>query len=88
MAAVAGGRKDEWLALFAPDAVVEDPVGPSMLDPGGKGHRGRDGIGKFWDRNFGAVTRFHFQIKTPSPTDPAVPTSPRSRCGSATTAPR
>ena len=36
MAAVAGGRKDEWLALFAPDAVVEDPVGPSMLDPEGK----------------------------------------------------
>ena len=32
MAAVAEGRKDEWLALFAPDGVVEDPVGPSLLD--------------------------------------------------------
>jgi len=30
---------DEWLALFAPDAVVEDPVGPSLFDPDGKGHR-------------------------------------------------
>ncbi len=62
MAAVAEGRKDDWLALFAPDAIVEDPVGPSMLDPEGKGHCGRDGIGKFWDQNFGAVRRFHFQV--------------------------
>jgi steroid delta-isomerase len=28
MAAVADRRKDQWLALFAPDAVVEDPVRP------------------------------------------------------------
>jgi steroid delta-isomerase len=62
MAAVAEKRKDEWLALFAPDAVVEDPVGPSLLDPEGKGHHGHDGIGKFWEQNFGAVSRFHFQI--------------------------
>jgi ketosteroid isomerase-like protein len=63
MAAVAEGRKDDWLALFAPDAVVEDPVGPSMLDAEGKGHRGHDGIGRFWDQSFGAVSRFHFQVK-------------------------
>ena len=63
MAAVADGRKDEWLALFTPDAVVEDPVGPSMLDPEGKGHHGHEGIAKFWDTNFGAVSRFHFQVK-------------------------
>ena len=63
MAAVAEGRKDDWLALLAPDAVVEDPVGPSMLDPEGKGHHGHDGIGEFWDKNFGAVSRFHFQVK-------------------------
>lgn len=62
MSAVAAGRKDEWLALFSPDAVVADPVGPSMLDPEGKGHHGHDGIGRFWDRNFGAVSRFHFRI--------------------------
>lgn len=63
MAAVAAGRKDEWLALFAPDAVVEDPVGPSPLDPGGNGHHGLDEIEQFWDRNFGAVSRFHFRIR-------------------------
>ena len=62
MAAVAAGRKDEWLSLFTPDAVVQDPVGPSRLDPGGHGHHGHDGIGRFWDRNFGAVSRFHFRI--------------------------
>ncbi|HSZ41672.1 MAG TPA: nuclear transport factor 2 family protein [Trebonia sp.] len=63
MAAVAEGRKDDWLALFAPDALVEDPVGPSMLDPEGKGHRGTDGIRRFWDQNFGAIRRFHFLVK-------------------------
>ncbi|MGO9187886.1 MAG: nuclear transport factor 2 family protein, partial [Streptosporangiaceae bacterium] len=61
MAAVAARRKDQWLALFAPDAVVADPVGPSLLDPGGTGHHGHDGIGRFWDRNFGSVSRFHFR---------------------------
>ena len=62
MAAVAAGRKDEWLALFAPDAVVQDPVGPSMMDPSGDGHRGHEGIRRWWDQNFGAVSRFHFLI--------------------------
>jgi ketosteroid isomerase-like protein len=63
MTAVAEGRKDDWLALFAPDAMVEDPVGPSMLDPEGKGHRGADGIMRFWDQNFGAISRFHFLVR-------------------------
>ena len=62
MAAVAEGRKDEWLALFTPNAVVEDPVGPSLLDPEGKGHHGHDGIAKFWDQNFGAVSRFRARL--------------------------
>ena len=63
MAAVAAGRKDDWLGLFTTDAVVEDPVGPSVLDPEGKGHRGRDGIERFWDEHFSAVNRFNFQVK-------------------------
>ncbi len=41
---------------------MEDPVGPSPLDPEGGGHHGHDGIGRFWDRNFGSVSRFHFRI--------------------------
>lgn len=45
--------KEEWLALFAPDAVVEDPVGPSILDPTGDGHQGIAEISQFWDTNIG-----------------------------------
>ena len=44
MAAVTAGDRAAWLALFAADAVVEDPIGPSMFDPDGAGHRGADGI--------------------------------------------
>lgn len=46
---MAKGVKEDWVALFAPDGVVEDPVGPSMFDPEGKGHHGHEGIGGFWD---------------------------------------
>jgi ketosteroid isomerase-like protein len=44
-------QKDKagWLALFADDAVIEDPVGVSPLDPSGKGHRGKEAIARFWD---------------------------------------
>jgi steroid delta-isomerase len=62
-ATVARGVKEDWLALFAPDAVVEDPVGPSMFDPEGKGHHGHEGIGAFWDMAIAAVKRFHFTIE-------------------------
>ena len=40
MAAVTAGDRAAWLAPFAADAVVEDPIGPSMFDPDGAGHRG------------------------------------------------
>ncbi|MFK0250510.1 nuclear transport factor 2 family protein [Amycolatopsis azurea] len=49
-AAVRARDKDAWLDLFAVDALVEDPVGPSAFDPEGKGHRGRDAISAFWDK--------------------------------------
>lgn len=61
-ATVARGSKEDWLALFAPDAVVEDPVGPSVFDPDGTGHRGHDGIGRFWDQAIAGVQAFHFTI--------------------------
>ncbi|MCH2172945.1 nuclear transport factor 2 family protein [Myxococcota bacterium] len=50
---IALGDRDAWLENFAEDAVVEDPVGPSPLDPSGQGHRGRVAIGEFWDRMIG-----------------------------------
>jgi steroid Delta-isomerase len=47
--AAMAGDKDAWLALFAADAIVEDPIGPSHFDLQGQGHRGRDEIAAFWD---------------------------------------
>ena len=46
-------RKSEWLALYADDAIVEDPVGISPLDPTGQGHRGRQALEAFWDMVIG-----------------------------------
>lgn len=63
MRAVSGGRKAEWLDLFAADAVVEDPVGPSGFDPEGVGHHGREGISAFWDKAIANVERFEFAIR-------------------------
>lgn len=47
--AVEAGDRDAWLALFAEDATVADPVGFSPLDPAGEGHHGRDAIAAFYD---------------------------------------
>ncbi len=41
--------KAAWLAVFADDAIVEDPIGPSHFDPEGKGHRGKEAIAQFYD---------------------------------------
>lgn len=53
MAAVEAGDREAWLGLFAPDAVVEDPIGPSMFDPDGRGHHGPEGIAAFYDSVIG-----------------------------------
>ena len=47
--AVQARDRAAFLANFAEDALVEDPVGPSPLDPSGQGHRGHAAIGAFWD---------------------------------------
>ena len=46
--AVAKDKKN-WLALFDQDAVVQDPIGKSPLDPEGNGHQGIAAIEKFYD---------------------------------------
>lgn len=53
MRAVEAGDKAAWLALFADDAVVEDPIGESPMDPTGKGHRGLAAIEAFYDTVIG-----------------------------------
>jgi ketosteroid isomerase-like protein len=62
-ATVARGVKEDWLALFADDAVIEDPVGPSMFDPEGVGHHGREGVSAFWDLAIAGIKSFHFTIE-------------------------
>lgn len=61
-ALVAAGDLEAWLRLYADDAVVEDPVGPSMFDPDGKGHRGTDGLRAFWELAIAPVQEFHFTV--------------------------
>ena len=60
--AVAKGDLEEWLRVYAEDAVIEDPVGPSMFDPEGKGHRGHEGIRAFWEQAIAPIAMFEFEI--------------------------
>jgi ketosteroid isomerase-like protein len=48
--------REGWLALFAPDALVEDPVG------GGQ-HRGTDAIAAFYDTTISTVESFDYEIE-------------------------
>ncbi len=63
MAAVEAGDREAWLALFSDDAVVEDPVGPSMFDPEGTGHQGREAIAAFYDNVIGVNESIRFTIR-------------------------
>lgn len=60
--AVSRKAKDEWLTFFAPDAVLEDPVGPSFFDESGGGHRGTEAISAFWDMAIAPLAGFHATI--------------------------
>ena len=62
IAAVQAKDKDGWLALFAEDAVVQDPVGKSFLDESGEGHRGHEAIGAFFDGNIAPVEEIRFEL--------------------------
>lgn len=42
-------NKTAWLDLYADDAIIQDPVGVSPLDPAGLGHRGKAALSRFWD---------------------------------------
>ena len=61
-AAVTAGDRDAWLNLFDPDAVVQDPIGPSPFDPEGTGHRGRDAIAAFYDTVIAPSEKITFEI--------------------------
>lgn len=63
MLAIEAKDGEAWIALFADDAVVEDPIGPSMFDPEGKGHRGRVAIRAFYDNVIGPNDAIAFTIR-------------------------
>lgn len=61
-AAVTAGDREGWLALFADDAVVADPIGPSPFDPEGKGHQGLAAIANFYDTVIATSEGITFEI--------------------------
>ena len=54
-------NREGWLGLYAQDAIIEDPIGVSPIDPEGKGHRGPAAREAFWD-NFIAPATIHIDI--------------------------
>ena len=62
MQAVEAGDRDGWLALFLDDAIVEDPIGPSPMNPSGEPRRGAAAITEFYD-NVIAMGSVRFAIR-------------------------
>ncbi|MHB8220918.1 MAG: nuclear transport factor 2 family protein [Acidimicrobiales bacterium] len=62
-AAVEARDREGWLDLFAADAVVADPIGPSPFDPEGHGHHGREAIAAFYDTVIAPSERITFEIE-------------------------
>jgi steroid Delta-isomerase len=63
-AAVRNKDRATWLSLFAPDAVVQDPVGPSPFDATGDGHRGSAAIAAFYDAVIAPNELITFEIES------------------------
>ncbi|MHB8330167.1 MAG: nuclear transport factor 2 family protein [Acidimicrobiales bacterium] len=66
MAMAEAKDRDGWLALFADNAVVEDPVGPSIFDEEGNGHRGKEAITAFYDTVISTSEKVEFDIRQTS----------------------
>ncbi len=62
-AAVRAKDRETWLSLFAPEAIVQDPIGPSPFDPDGTGHRGRAAIAAFYDTVIAPNELITFEIE-------------------------
>jgi steroid Delta-isomerase len=61
-AAVAAKDRETWLGLFAEDAVVQDPIGPSPLDPSGNGQHGLEAIAAFYDNVISTSEATEFEM--------------------------
>jgi ketosteroid isomerase-like protein len=63
-AAVRAKDRAAWLSLFAADAVVQDPIGPSPFDEAGTGHRGTAAIAAFYDSVIAPNESITFEIES------------------------
>ncbi|HUO48941.1 MAG TPA: nuclear transport factor 2 family protein [Acidimicrobiales bacterium] len=63
MARIEAKDRQGWLDLFAEDGVVEDPIGPSMFDPEGAGHRGKEAIAAFYDNVIAMSDSIRFHMR-------------------------
>ncbi|HEY7776652.1 MAG TPA: nuclear transport factor 2 family protein [Kineobactrum sp.] len=54
-------NREGWLGLYAEDAIIQDPIGVSPIDPEGHGHRGVAAREAFWD-NFIAPVDIRIEI--------------------------
>jgi hypothetical protein len=66
MAMAEAKDRDGWLALFADDAVVQDPVGPSIFDPEGRGQQGIEAIAAFYDNVISTSEEVRFEMRQSS----------------------
>ena len=62
VACVEAKDKQAWLALWAEDGCVEDPVGVSFIDPTGLGFRGPERREEFWDSNIASTDSIRFEL--------------------------
>ncbi|MGB6453014.1 MAG: nuclear transport factor 2 family protein [Streptosporangiaceae bacterium] len=62
-AAVKAKDRATWLSLFAADAVVQDPIGPSPFDATGAGHHGAAAIAAFYDTVIAPNEEITFEIE-------------------------
>jgi steroid delta-isomerase len=60
--AVRAHDREGWLGLWAPDAVIQDPVGPSPFDATGNGHSGPEAIAAFYDNVIAPNDLITFEI--------------------------
>ena len=63
MAMAEAKDREGWLSLFSGDGSVEDPVGPSIFDAEGRGHRGSEAIAAFYDNVISASEKIRFEIR-------------------------
>jgi steroid delta-isomerase len=63
MAMTEAKDRDGWLALWAADGSVEDPVGPSIFDPEGRGQRGIEAITAFYDNVISTSEKIRFEMR-------------------------